>query len=145
MEINWGIIGAGYIAGQFVKDYAHVKDGQIKAIASRSGEKAESFAGEYGIEKAYEGYDNLLKDEDIHAVYIATPHNLHYENTLSAIKNKKAVLCEKPAAINARQLKEMIELAKKRKCALHGSHVDLSSSPCCTGKTMDTVRGNWRC
>jgi len=113
MEINWGIIGAGYIAGQFVKDYAHVKDGQIKAIASRSGEKAESFADEYGIEKAYEGYENLFKDEDIHAVYIATPHNLHYENTLSAIKNKKAVLCEKPAAVNAQQLKEMIELAKK--------------------------------
>ncbi len=113
MEINWGIIGAGYIAGQFTKDYAHVKDGQIKAIASRSKEKAESFAEEYGIEKAYEGYDNLLKDEDIHAVYIATPHNLHYENTLAAIKNKKAVLCEKPAAVNTQQLKEMVELAKK--------------------------------
>ncbi|MCF8335738.1 MAG: Gfo/Idh/MocA family oxidoreductase, partial [Bacteroidales bacterium] len=110
---NWGIIGAGYIATQFVKDYDHVKEGRITAIASRSKEKAESFANEYGIDKAYEGYENLLKDEDINAVYIATPHNLHYENTVAAIKHKKAVLCEKPAAVNMNQLKEMIDLAKK--------------------------------
>ncbi|MFP4620720.1 MAG: Gfo/Idh/MocA family protein [Bacteroidales bacterium] len=113
MEINWGIIGAGYIAGQFAKDYKYVKDGKIAAVASRSKEKAESFAGEYGIDKAYEGYENLFKDKEINAVYIATPHNLHYENTLSAINHKKAVLCEKPAAVNVRQLKEMIDRARK--------------------------------
>ncbi|MBS3771260.1 MAG: Gfo/Idh/MocA family oxidoreductase [Bacteroidales bacterium] len=110
---NWGIIGAGFIATQFVKDYAHVNDGRITAIASRSKKKAESFANEYGIEKAYEGYDRLMEDKEIDAVYIATPHNLHYENTLSAIKNNKAVLCEKPAAVNMDQLKEMIGLARK--------------------------------
>ncbi|MGM0531468.1 MAG: Gfo/Idh/MocA family protein [Bacteroidota bacterium] len=110
---NWGIIGAGYIATQFVKDYAYVNEGRITAIASRSKKKAESFADEYGIEKAYEGYDKLMEDEEIDAVYIATPHNLHYENTLSAIKNKKAVLCEKPAAVNMDQLKDMIDEARK--------------------------------
>jgi predicted dehydrogenase len=109
----WGILGAGYIAGQFAKDYRYVKDGRIKAIASRSKEKADSFAETHGIEKAYEGYDNLLKDDEIDVVYIATPHNLHYENTLSAVKNNKAVLCEKPAAVNAKGLKEMIDQANR--------------------------------
>src|SRR6056297_1969065 len=110
---NWGIIGAGYIASQFVKDYAYVNDGQITAIASRSKEKAESFAESYGLDKAYEGYENLLKDEEIDAVHIATPHNLHYDNTLAAIKHKKAVLCEKPAAVNVGQLNAMIDMAQK--------------------------------
>lgn len=114
MDINWGIIGAGYIASQFVKDYAYVNEGHIKAVASRSKGKAESFANDYDIDKAYEGYENLFRDNEIDAVYIATPHNLHHENTLSAIKNKKAVLCEKPAAVNATQLKEMIDLAKEQ-------------------------------
>lgn len=113
MDINWGIIGAGFIASQFVKDYQYVSDGHIMAVASRSKKKAESFANEYGINKAYEGYNTLLEDKDIDAVYIATPHNLHYENTLTAIKNKKAVLCEKPAAVNMVQLKEMIDMARK--------------------------------
>ena len=109
---NWGILGAGYIAGKFARDYRYVKEGQIMAVASRSREKAESFAQTHGIEKAYEGYEALLADRDIDAIYVATPHSHHYEHTLAAIQHKKAVLCEKPAAVNTGQLKTMINAAK---------------------------------
>ena len=81
-------------------------------MASRSLEKAQEFATQYAIGKAYGSYQELVEDPDIDIVYIATPHNLHYENTLLCLNNDKAVLCEKPLAVNFQQVNEMIELAK---------------------------------
>ena len=114
MDINWGIFSTGNIAAKFAEEYAYVNDGQILAVASRTEDKARDFAERYNIKKAYEGYENLAKDPDIDAIYIATPHSHHYENTLLALKNNKAVLCEKPAAVNSEQLNQMLELAKER-------------------------------
>ncbi|MBS3775715.1 MAG: Gfo/Idh/MocA family oxidoreductase [Bacteroidales bacterium] len=111
MRIKWGIIGTGFIAGKFAEDYRFVNEGEIMAVASRSGDRADAFAGRYEIPRSYDGYDQLLKDPDIDVVYIATPHSEHYHNTLSALQHGKAVLCEKPAAVNALQLKEMIDAA----------------------------------
>lgn len=114
MDINWGIIGTGQIAKKFAEDYKYVTDGRILAVASRQQVKADEFADVYGIERAYGSYEDLAKDKDIHAVYIATPHSLHYTNSLMAMKANKAVLCEKPVAVNSRQLKELADLAKAR-------------------------------
>lgn len=111
--IKWGIVGSGNIAHKFAADMEQVVDGEIHAIASRSGEKAEKFAAEFGIPRKYSSYEKLAADPDIQAVYIATPHQDHYRSTLLMLRNKKAVLCEKPLAVNSMQAKEMIRVARE--------------------------------
>ncbi|GAA4806510.1 Gfo/Idh/MocA family oxidoreductase [Litoribaculum gwangyangense] len=110
--IRWGIIGLGNIAHKFAKDILTIKDAQLYAVASRSQEKANSFAKEYQVIKAYNTYEALANDSNIDAVYIATPHALHKENTLLCLKKGIAVLCEKPFAMNFEEVEEMIACAK---------------------------------
>ncbi len=113
-KIKWGIIGTGGIADQFASALNHVEDAELTAVASRSLEKAEKFAESHDINNFFSPYENLAGSDKIDAIYIATPHPFHYENTLTAIKNKKNVLCEKPFAMNHRQGLEMIEKAKEK-------------------------------
>jgi predicted dehydrogenase len=80
-------------------------------VASRSLEKAESFAREYGFAKAYGSYEELIKDEEVELVYIATPHSLHYEHMMLAISYGKPVLCEKAFTMNASQAQEIRDYA----------------------------------
>ncbi|MFH4966310.1 Gfo/Idh/MocA family oxidoreductase [Gaetbulibacter sp. M235] len=110
--IRWGIIGLGSIAHKFAKDLLTVKDAQLYAVASRSQEKANEFASSYNAIKAYSSYEDLAEDPNIDAVYIATPHVLHKENTLLCLKKGIAVLCEKPFAMNSTEVEEMIACAK---------------------------------
>jgi len=112
--INWGIIGTGFIARKFAEDYRFVREGRIVAVASRSQERAEAFGKKYELPHCYENYERLLKNPEIDAVYIATPHSEHYQHTIQALKHDKAVLCEKPAAVNAKELKAMIDLARSK-------------------------------
>lgn len=111
-KIKWGILGLGNIAKTFAKDFQYTNGGIIVAAASRSIEKAKKFCGEYDIEKAYGTYQELIEDKGIDVIYIATPHNLHFQNTLDAIRAGKAVLCEKPITTNPNDLKVLIEEAK---------------------------------
>ena len=113
MIIKWGILGTGGIANKFAKDFEFVHHGKILAVASRSKENALTFSKDYGIEKAYDSYEKLAQDKDIDVIYITSPHNVHLENVILCLNNKKAVLCEKPMAVNAEQLTLMIESAKK--------------------------------
>ncbi|MGC1206040.1 MAG: Gfo/Idh/MocA family oxidoreductase [Flavobacteriaceae bacterium] len=116
--INWGIIGLGSIAHKFAQDLITLNDSKLYAVASRTQEKADAFAKKYNATKAYDTYDALAKDPNIDAVYIATPHILHKENTLLCLNNGKAVLCEKPFAMNAQEVAEMIAKAKEKKLLL---------------------------
>ena len=93
--IRWGIIGLGKIAHKFAKDLLTVEDAQLYAVASRSLEKANAFASEFSAKKAYGSYEDLVNDANIDAIYIATPHVLHKENSLLCLEHGKAVLCEK--------------------------------------------------
>jgi predicted dehydrogenase len=111
-KIRWGIIGLGKIAHKFATDLLTVEDAELYAVASRSQEKANEFGEKYGATKAYSNYDDLAKDSLVDAVYIATPHVLHKENTLLCLKNGIAVLCEKPFAMNSEEVHEMIDCAK---------------------------------
>lgn len=111
-KIRWGIIGTGTIANTFAADLLLVEDGILQAVASRGLEKAEAFGRKYKSVKSYGTYEELAEDPDVDVVYIATPHVLHKENTLLCLNNKKAVLCEKPIAINAIDTKEMIDCAR---------------------------------
>ncbi|MDR9458139.1 MAG: Gfo/Idh/MocA family oxidoreductase [Salegentibacter sp.] len=112
-KTKWGIIGPGKIAGKFCTDLKEVKDAELYAVASRNHQKAIEFAKTHNATKAYGSYEEMLKDKDVDVVYIATPHVFHHEHTLLSLSYKKAVLCEKPFAINKSQVEEMIAAAKK--------------------------------
>lgn len=108
------IIGAGNIASHMAKAINGLDDVNAYAIASRDLTKAQRFAKEYKFDKAYGSYEELVKDEEIDLVYIATPHSQHYAHAKLCIEHGKAVLVEKAFTANARQAKEIIELASKK-------------------------------
>ncbi len=110
-KIRWGVVGAGTIANTFAADMAHVANAEVAAVAARNLDSAEEFAGKYGISKAYQGYEKLYADQDIDAVYIATPHTLHSRNSIDALKAGKAVLCEKPITTSAAECQELLGVA----------------------------------
>ncbi|GGD07361.1 Gfo/Idh/MocA family protein [Hyunsoonleella pacifica] len=116
--INWGIIGLGNIAHKFATDLLTIKGAKLYAVASRNQDKADAFAKKYDAITAFDSYEALAKDTNIDAVYIATPHALHKENTLLCLKNGIAVLCEKPFAMNTEEVAEMIALAKEKNVLL---------------------------
>jgi predicted dehydrogenase len=111
--VRWGIISTARIARQFARDFAHAEGGELLAVASRTLEKAQDFADQYEIPRAYARYEDLLADPEIDAVYIATPHTLHYPNSLDAIKAGKAVLCEKPLTINPEDARSLAASARE--------------------------------
>jgi predicted dehydrogenase len=109
--INWGIIGLGKIANKFAQDLQKVPNSRLYAVASRDPKKATHFAKKYHAEVSYDSYDALAEDPNIDAVYIATPHAFHKEHSIRCLNHKKAVLCEKPFAMNASEVDEMITCA----------------------------------
>jgi predicted dehydrogenase len=116
--INWGIIGLGSIANKFATDLLTIPDTKLYAVASRSQDKADAFADKYDATKAYDSYEALVKDDNIDAVYIATPHALHKENTMLCLEHGIAVLCEKPFAMDINEVQDMIALAKEKNVLL---------------------------
>lgn len=113
-KINWGIIGLGKIANKFAEDLMLSSDAILYGVASRDPEKAEAFCKKFKANKYYGTYHQLAKDPEIDIVYIATPHTFHFENTMMCLKNNKAVLCEKPMGMNAKEVECMIAEAKSR-------------------------------
>jgi len=116
--IKWGIIGPGKIATKFATDLATVKHATLVAVASRSQEKADEFAVKFNAKKAYNSYLELAQDDEVDAVYIATPHSFHKEHAILCLQHKKAVLCEKPFAMNLQEVEEMITVAKENNVLL---------------------------
>ena len=117
-NIRWGIIGLGKIANKFAIDLASVENVELVAVASRNIQNANNFAEKHNAKKAYGSYEELAKDTNVDAVYIATPHSFHKEHALLCLQNKKAVLCEKPFAMNLSEVTEMIQVAKENNVLL---------------------------
>lgn len=111
-KYNWAVLGCGKIAHKFVHDLKLLTNANLYAAASRDLKRAQDFASEWGFEKAYGSYDEMVADPDVDVVYIATPHSHHHEHTLLCLNHKKAVLCEKAFSLNANEVNEMIEAAK---------------------------------
>ena len=112
-----GILGAGSIANVMAKTIQKIdksKDIILYAVASRSLDKARDFASNYENLIAYGSYEELLQDSNVDLVYIATPHSHHYEHTKLALEHGKPCLVEKAFTANARQAKELLELAKSK-------------------------------
>ena len=116
--IRWGILGAGRIARKFASDLRLAENCELMAIGSRSQQSADEFNKEFPVQYCHYSYEELAQNPEVDVIYIATPHNLHYENTLLCLQHNKAVLCEKPFAMNSRQAIEMIKLAKEKKLFL---------------------------
>lgn len=112
--MNVGIIGAGHIAEKAATTLAAMDDMTCLAIGSRSQEKAQAFAGRFGIERAYGSYEELLKDPDIGLVYIATPHSCHFEHARDAILAGKPCLVEKSFMTHATEAAAILALAREK-------------------------------
>lgn len=113
-RIKWGIIGTGWIAEKMAEGLAVVKDVTLVAVGSRTKGKADEFARRHRIGTAYGSYEELAVDPGIDVVYIATPHPYHCANTLMCLRYGKAVLCEKPFAMNEMEVLQMISTARER-------------------------------
>ncbi|MCK8520607.1 Gfo/Idh/MocA family oxidoreductase [Aquimarina sp. D1M17] len=112
-QMNWGILGCGKIAHKFAEDLQTVPNANLYAVASRQIEKAKKFSQQHHASNYYGSYEELALDKEIDVIYVATPHMFHFEHTIMCLNNKKAVLCEKPFAMNHRQVEKMIETAQK--------------------------------
>ena len=113
-KFNWGIIGPGWIAEKFAAALAVLDNANLFAVASRSLDNAKSFAARYQVERAYGSYEELAKDPDVDVIYIATPHPYHFENTMMCLEHGKAILCEKPFAMNEAQVQIMMAKAREK-------------------------------
>lgn len=111
--MNWAILGAGNIANSFAEAFK-TDQAQLYAVASRSLERADNFAEKYGIPVTYGSYEEMLADEQITAVYIATPHSHHYEQIKMCLNAGKDVFCEKVITTSKAQLDECIALAERK-------------------------------
>ena len=109
--VRWGIIGPGRIAHQFAKDIASVDNADLVAVAARDGDRATAFADTFSLAHAHGDYDALFANPDVDAVYVATPHSYHLEHCASALRNGKAVLCEKPLVLTPTECRELMAVA----------------------------------
>ncbi|NCC63231.1 MAG: Gfo/Idh/MocA family oxidoreductase [Spirochaetia bacterium] len=111
--MNVAILGAGNIARKMATTLAQMEHVKAYAVASRDLDKAQEFAKKWNISKAYGSYEQMLSDSNVDLVYICTPHSLHYEHMMMALKSGKHVLCEKSFTVNATQAKEVLSYAKE--------------------------------
>jgi predicted dehydrogenase len=111
-KVRWGIVGTGGIAAQFAQDILHTDNASLVAVGSRSQETADKFAAAHQILSAYDSYEGLFADNDVDAIYVATPHPMHLPNSADALRAGKAVFCEKPITTSAAELRELIDVAK---------------------------------
>ena len=112
--MNLAILGAGRIAVTMANTINGMDDVNLYAVASRSLERAESFAKEHHVEKAYGNYEEMLCDEKVDLVSVATPHSYHCEHIKLCVDFGKPVLCEKAFTVTAKEAKEALAYAKEK-------------------------------
>ncbi|WP_206885994.1 Gfo/Idh/MocA family protein [Alicyclobacillus mali (ex Roth et al. 2021)] len=118
-KVRFGILGCADIAiRKLIPGILSSETGELYAVASRDGAKAEEVARRFGAARAYASYEELLRDPDVDAVYIPLPNHLHKPWTLQAAEAGKHVLCEKPIALDAREAQTMVDA-----CRSHGVYL----------------------
>jgi len=108
-QVNWGIIGLGAIAVQFAEGFKNISNAKLLSIASKHSDKLNKFKEDFKIDDNYcfNNYENLIGNKNIDIVYIALPTSLHYEWIIKCLDAGKKVLVEKPATMNAKEIKEI--------------------------------------
>ena len=112
-EIRWGIAGPGIIANKFAKAIENVEGATLSAVASRDRNRGEAFAKTYNIPLVFDSYEEMAKSDGVDAVYVSTAHPFHKNCAEIFLRNKKAVLCEKPLCVNKREGEALIKTAKE--------------------------------
>lgn len=116
--LRWGILGTGGIAHKFAIGLSAAPGAELVAVGSRTSESAEKFGAQYNIPNRHSSYEALASDPNVDAIYVATPHPFHAENSILCLEAGKAVLCEKPFTINAAEADQVIALARAKKLFL---------------------------
>lgn len=111
---GWGLIGPGRFAREFAEELGQVSRARLVAVASRSRERAESFAKDFGFERVYSSYEALIGDDEVEIVYIVLPHVFHREVAEMALSAGKAVVCEKPLTPSARETGALLAFAREK-------------------------------
>lgn len=112
LPVGIGIIGTGFARTTQIPGFQDCMGARVVAIASRNRERAEVIAKEFGIEHVAANWQELVAHRDVDLVSVVTPPSTHMEITLAALEHRKAVLCEKPMALNAGEAARMVEKAK---------------------------------
>ncbi len=118
MAVRYGIMGPGVIAQRFAYALSIEETGELYGVASRDPARAKAFAQEYRAQKVYQNYQEMLDDENIDVVYIATTHNFHKEQIAMCLHKGKRVLCEKPMVLHKADAEELVALAKAKNTLL---------------------------
>lgn len=111
-KIKWGIVGPGIIAHEFAHDFHYSEYAELVAVASRDAERAGRFTKKFNIPRWYDDYHLLYNDQEIDAIYVATPHVFHRKNSEDALAVGKAILCEKPLTDNLDDTISLVNAAK---------------------------------
>ena len=112
--VRWGFIGTGKIASTFARDMASIGEGEVVAVGSRRQESADAFGDAFNVARRYASYEALVADPDVDAVYVSTPHPMHFENASLALNHGKPVLVEKSFTMNANEARELVALARSK-------------------------------
>ena len=140
-KIRWGVLGtAGIAKGCTIPGMLLAENCELYAVAGRDPDKAEQFKTEFGFERSYGSYEELLADPAVEAVYIPLPNHLHYEWVIRAAEAGKHILCEKPMAPDAKQAEEMQEAAREHGVVLMEAFAYLHS-PLITAIKAELERG----
>jgi len=111
MTMRWGIAGTGRIASDFARDLANIADAQLVAVGSRSIDSARTFASARNIPRAHGSVADLAQDPEVDVVYVAGIHPVHREHAIAMMRAGKHVLVEKPLAMNAGEVDEMLAVS----------------------------------
>ncbi len=112
-KVRWGILGCGKIAHKFAHDLLLNDNAELVACASRDKEKSKAFAEKYQAKLSFDSYEDLANCLEVDVVYVATPNSHHKEHSILCLRNKKAVLCEKPLSTSQSDVEEMMQVARE--------------------------------
>lgn len=131
--LGWGIIGIGaHVEQRVARAFCQANQTRLVAVCSRSIEKAQNFAKKYEVAEAYDSLEEMLRSPALDALYVATPNNLHAQQTIQVAQAGKHVLCEKPMALTENDCERMIEVCEKNRVKLgvvfqnrhHPAHIE---------------------
>jgi D-xylose 1-dehydrogenase (NADP+, D-xylono-1,5-lactone-forming) len=111
--VKWGIVSTANINAKVIPGAKASPKVDLVAVASRTQDRADAYAKEWGIERAYGSYDALLADPDVEAVYISLPNTLHCEWSIRAVEAGKHVLCEKPLSRHVEEVEAAFDAAER--------------------------------
>ncbi len=112
--IGWGFVGTGSVACHFAEDLATLPDARLNGVFSRTESSAQRFKALFNVKNVYQDLDELIAAADVNVIYVATPHSSHSEIAIRCLEGGKAVLCEKPFAINAKEARKVVATARSK-------------------------------